>query len=212
MASNSYEFAHGFKNPRWVLSFSHAAQSGDINACAHWRDKNTFDSGGDDDLDEAEEVLDNSGIVGNYRGEFLCPVCRRVSNALLPCFDAEPQDVSVTNAKSAKKRKAESGKIMLKGLVYRFVCSWRPQSLSWSSNWQCLTPQICCSVLCIPLSDLVAICVITEAEMHAVIAEARCSVVPLAGTQTWHLDLLDSPMYADSKYKLTRPTRIRGDW
>lgn len=38
------------------------------------------------DTDDAEESNDASGVVANYLGEFICPTCRRISNALMPHF------------------------------------------------------------------------------------------------------------------------------
>ena len=72
------------------------------------RERNTNESQASEEEDLAGDA---SGLVGNYMGEFLCPICRRVSNALLPDFDVEEQAQPTTAPLQNRgvKRKANTG-------------------------------------------------------------------------------------------------------
>lgn len=61
---------------------------------------------------DAEDSNDASGLVANFSGEFLCPTCRRVSNAIMPFTDTSaPMGTSTPpEQRRSNKRKLEAGK------------------------------------------------------------------------------------------------------
>ena len=78
--------------------------------CPFCRHENELSYAHDED---AEENNDASGVVANYLGEFFCPTCRRISNALMPLFsqNATPQETASSPPPRTGKRKLDAGQL-----------------------------------------------------------------------------------------------------